>query len=145
MKLNYFLITIFLLFVNCGFTPLYLDKNNEKFLVNKITLLGQKDIDTQISDENFLDNQNNNIKVTINSSKSVTTISKDTKGNPLVFKMEINTNISINDNSITNKTFNASFTYNNNDNKFELANYEDSIERDLVKNIIKQISIYLNL
>ena len=44
---------------------------------------------------------------------------------------------------IKNKNFNTSFTYNNNDNKFDLSNYEDSIE-DLVKNIIRQISIYLD-
>ena len=144
MKLNYFFITIFFLFVSCGYTPLYLDKNTEKFLVNKISLLGEKNIDAEISKGNFLSDQNNNIEVTIKSTKSITTISKDSKGNPLVYKMEINTDISIKDNEIKNKNFNTSFTYNNNDNKFDLSNYEDSIERDLVKNIIKQISIYLD-
>ena len=144
MKLNYFFITIFFLFVSCGYTPLYLDKNTEKFLVNKISLLGEKNIDAEISKGNFLSDQNNNIDVTIKSTKSITTISKDSKGNPLVYKMEINTDISIKDNMIKNKNFNTSFTYNNNDNKFDLSNYEDSIERDLIKNIIKQISIYLD-
>ena len=144
MKLNYFFITIFFLFVSCGYTPLYLDKNTEKFLVNKISLLGEKNIDAEISKGNFLSDQNNNIDVTIKSTKSITTISKDSKGNPLVYKMEINTDISIKDNEIKNKNFNTSFTYNNNDNKFDLSNYEDSIERDLIKNIIRQISIYLD-
>ena len=144
MKLNYFFITIFFLFVSCGYTPLYLDKNTEKFLVNKISLLGEKNIDAEISKANFLSDQNNNIDVTIKSTKSITTISKDSKGNPLVYKMEINTDISIKDNEIKNKNFNTSFTYNNNDNKFDLSNYEDSIERDLIKNIIRQISIYLD-
>ena len=144
MKLNYFFITIFFLFVSCGYTPLYLDKDTEKFLVNKISLLGEKNIDTEISKGNFLSNQNNNIDVTIKSTKSISTISKDSKGNPLVYKMEINADISIKDSKIKNKNFNTSFTYNNNDNKFELSNYEDSIERDLIRNIIKQISIYLD-
>ena len=144
MKLNYFFITIFFLFVSCGYTPLYLDKNTEKFLVNKISLLGEKNIDAEISRGNFSSDQNNNIEVTIKSTKSITTISKDSKGNPLVYKMEINADISIKDSEIKNKNFNTSFTYNNNDNKFDLSNYEDSIERDLVKNIIKQISIYLD-
>ena len=144
MKLNYFFITIFFLFVSCGYTPLYLDKNNEKFLVNKISLLGEKNIDSEISKANFLSDQNNNIDVTIKSAKSITTISKDSKGNPLIYKMEINSDISIKDNMIKNKSFTTSFTYNNNDNKFDLSTYEDSIERDLIKNIIKQISIYLD-
>ena len=144
MKLNYFFITIFFLFVSCGYTPLYLDKNTEKFLVNKISLLGEKNIDSEISKANFLSDQNNNIDVTIKSAKSITTISKDSKGNPLIYKMEINSDISIKDNMIKNKSFTTSFTYNNNDNKFDLSTYEDSIERDLIKNIIKQISIYLD-
>ena len=144
MKLNYFFITIFFLFVSCGYTPLYLDKNTEKFLVNKISLLGEKNIDAEISKGNFLSDQNNNIDVTIKSTKSITTISKDTKGNPLVYKMEINTDLTIKENEIKNKNFNSSFTYNNDENKFDLSNYEDSIERDLIKNIIKQISIYLD-
>ena len=144
MKLNYFFITIFFLFVSCGYTPLYLDNNSEKFLVNKISLLGEKNINAEISKGNFLGDQNNNIDVTIKSTKSITTISKDSKGNPLVYKMEINTNISIKGNEIKNKDFNSSFTYNNDENKFDLSNYEDSIERDLIRNIIKQISIYLD-
>ena len=144
MKLNYFFITIFFLFASCGYTPLYLDKNTEKFLVNKISLLGEKNIDAEISKGNFLSDQNNNIDVTIKSTKSITTISKDTKGNPLVYKMEINTDLTIKENEIKNKNFNSSFTYNNDENKFDLSNYEDSIERDLIKNIIKQISIYLD-
>ena len=144
MKFNYFFITIFFLFASCGYTPLYLDKNTEKFLVNKISLLGEKNIDAEISKGNFLSDQNNNIDVTIKSTKSITTISKDTKGNPLVYKMEINTDLTIKENEIKNKNFNSSFTYNNDENKFDLSNYEDSIERDLIKNIIKQISIYLD-
>ena len=106
--------------------------------------MGEKNIDAEISRGNFSSDQNNNIEVTIKSTKSITTISKDSKGNPLVYKMEINADISIKDSEIKNKNFNTSFTYNNNDNKFDLSNYEDSIERDLVKNIIRQISIYLD-
>ena len=50
----------------------------------------------------------------------------------------------LNDNIIKNKSFSKEFSYNNKENKFELVEYQNSIKRDLINNIITEIIIYFN-
>ena len=59
--------------------------------------------------------------------------------------MNINLEIrNSNDNIIQNKNFYKEFSYNNKENKFELVEYQSSIKKDLINNVITEIIIYLN-
>jgi len=41
------------------------------------------------------------------------------------------------------KTFNKSFNYNNDTNKFNLSRYEKNIEKNMINKIIEEIDLYL--
>ena len=48
-------------------------------------------------------------------------------------------------NLIKEKTFTKNFLYNTLDNKFKFKEYQNSVEKNLMDQIIKDINIYLNL
>ena len=72
-------------------------------------------------------------------------MSKDSRGDPLNHKMEIQVEIKyfMNDDLINERKYVENFQYPNMDNKFDLNNYERTIEKNLVNKIIR--SIILNL
>ena len=43
------------------------------------------------------------------------------------------------------KSFNKSFSYPNKDNRFELLEYQNTVEKNLTTEIIKDIIIFLNI
>ena len=43
------------------------------------------------------------------------------------------------------KSFSKDFSYNNLDNKFDLANYQDDVENNLVNKIIEELIIFINI
>ena len=62
-----------------------------------------------------------------------------------MMSIDINLNILENDKIIVEKAFSKNFTYNNRDDKFELLNYERSIENNLINDVTNEIYIFLNL
>ena len=46
---------------------------------------------------------------------------------------------------IKERMFSEGFSYNNKNNKFDLAKYQDEVKNNLVDKIIEQIDIYLSL
>ena len=80
----------------------------------------------------------------INSNKEINIISKDSKGDPSNFVMNIISEITIlNDEKIVkNKVFSESFNYKNSSNKFDLKQYEKNIEENLTNKIIENIISY---
>ena len=59
----------------------------------------------------------------------------------------IKINVSLNEGEeiVKSKIFNASFNYNNMDNKFDLSQYQKSIELNLVNKISEEILVFLNI
>ena len=49
------------------------------------------------------------------------------------------------DKIIKEKIFNENFSYNNKNNKFDLAKYQNEVKNNLVNKIIEQMIIYLSL
>ena len=47
--------------------------------------------------------------------------------------------------TIAERVFDESFSYNNKNNKFDLAKYQDEVKNNLVDKIIEQLNIYLSL
>ena len=95
-KLNY-LILSFLFIVSCGYQPLYSNKETN-FYIYKINSFGDEKINKDLINklELYKDkNSNKKIELEINSKINKTTTSKDTKGNPKTFRIEIISKIKV--------------------------------------------------
>ena len=146
---KFLLIFIFLL-SECGFQPVYLNKNLKEIEFNKIILEGNIDINRKIVGslsfkENKLNNTLNNLL--IKSSYKITETSKNSKGQVESYKSQINLNLIIKDGKeiINSKNFFKEFSYNNKDNKFELVRYQNEVKDNLIYKIIEDIILYLNI
>ena len=143
------IITIFLFFLllGCGFNPIYSDKELDKnynFSINTINFSGDNKINQNLKNNLIrFSNTENPIKydLDINSSSKKTIITKNKKGNPEIFTMEIlvNINVYIDNELIINRQLNKTFDYKNKSNKFELRKYENNIKKNLSKNLVRDI------
>ena len=72
-------------------------------------------------------------------------ISKNSKGNPKTYRINLETNILIKDlnGNAKKKTFTKTVDYNNRSNKSELKKYENETSKNLAEKISDEIIIYL--
>ncbi len=143
MKKSFFKICLILLIFlqSCGYEPIYSSKNF-LFKINKIDYEGNS-INNQIAGSlRSLSNENakNSLNLVLNSKKEKKIVSKNKSGDAEIFSLEISTNILINNKQ---KTFTSLQNYNNNENKFELNQYEIEIEKQIINQLIDDIIIYL--
>ena len=147
-KLNYLILSFFFI-VSCGYQPLYSNKETN-FYIYKINSIGDKIINKALINrlEIYKDtNSNKKIELEINSKINKTTTSKDTKGNPKTFRIEIISQIKvINEEKINlDKIFTKSTNYNNSSKKFELKQYEENLKINLINKISEDIVGYLQI
>ena len=145
-KLNY-LIFYFFFIVSCGYQPLYSNKATNLYIY-KINSFGDKKINKTLINklELYKDkNGKNKIELEINSKINKTTTSKDTKGNPKTFRIEIISQIKVIKEEKINldKIFSKSTNYNNSSKKFELKQYEENLKINLIDKISEDIVGYL--
>tara|TARA_Y100000389_G_C17436346_1_gene505771 strand:+ start:187 stop:633 length:447 start_codon:yes stop_codon:yes gene_type:complete len=145
-------ILIFILFLTtaCGYQPIYLGKNKIDYNFEKITLIGNKQINKIIVNAlNIKSNDTAEAKdeVILISSVNISETSKNSKGQVATYRTTVKVNFKIKDNKkfIKDKDFSKSFSYNNLENKFDLVKYQKDIENSLTKKIIEELIIYLNL
>ena len=148
MKKTFFILLFFI--SSCGYQPIYINKSSEIYEFKKIVFEGDNYINNKIinilsiKENNEIDNKN---ILHILSSFNTEEISKNSKGQVELYKSTINVNLSIKDNNnkiIQNRNFAKEFTYNNKQNKFDLAQYQKSNQDDLINKIISDIIIFLN-
>ena len=141
---------LLLLFLNyCGYQPIYSSKNI-KFAVGELTTIGDKKVNKLLIKKHEIYNNNNdlskiiyNLNITSESTKNIS--SKDTKGNPATFTLTLLVKLEIK-NSLGEKnsqSFKQYTTYNNNNNKFDLRKYENSIKENMTESINEDIVQYL--
>ena len=144
-----FLIIFFIFLFGCsGYEPIFSKKTNLK--INSINLEGEKRLN-QIIYKNIKnlgnsDSQKNKLlNLKIDTQKKRKIHSKDTKGNPNKYKMNIETNVVIDlENSLVlSKNFFVSEVYDDFDSQFELRKYEKKMERILAERLSEKIIIYL--
>ena len=145
-KLNYLILSFFFI-VSCGYQPLYSNKT-ASFYIYKINSFGDKIINKTLINrlEIYKDtNSNKKIELEINSKINKTTTSKDTKGNPKTFRIEIISQIKVIEGEKINleKIFLKSTNYNNSSKKFELKQYEKNLKINLIDKISEDIVNYL--
>ena len=145
-KLNYLILSFFFI-VSCGYQPLYSNKETN-FYIYKINSFGNEKINKALINRlEIYKNKNNKkkIKLEINSKINKITTSKDTKGNPKTFRIEIITQIKTIEGEKINldKIFSKASNYNNSSKKFELRKYEENLKTNLIDKISEDIVSYL--
>ena len=142
------LLSLFCLFWSCGYTPLYLEKYDLDQPIKVITLKGDQKINKIIVSSLGLKidkNIESGYTLVLNSTKKIAVVSKDKNGNPLIYRTSVMVDFSLNskESTIKQKKFNSNFTYNATKNRFDLSQYQKSIQLDLINEISEKIFIYL--
>ena len=142
------IIISFLLLLSCGYKPIF-SSNKANFSITEIELFGKINIGSIIKKNlniyRNVENKSTFYSLKINADQKKNVISKDAKGDPKIFEIQILVDLTIlENNKIKNKkNFKESFTYNNSTNKFSLNQYEKNIEENLIEKIVAKIIIYL--
>ena len=141
-------LVLFLFISACGYKPIFSSKENN-FYISEIIMSGDRELDLVINN-NLKSYKNdsdklNKYQITIESTLNKIVSSRDSKGDPSTFTLEINTKLNIikNENIKNETNFKESFNYVNSTKKFELKRYEEQIKKNLLYNISNNISSYL--
>ena len=148
MKSLISIVVLSLILTNCGFKPIYNSKNSNFEVIeienkneNKNSFYIEKLI-MSLSNKNA----EKKVKLEIDYKRSISTILKDSKGDPSKKKLSINLNLKVkNDREdiLTNRSFNEEFTYDVQSDKFGMAQYEENITNNLNSKISNDIIILL--
>ena len=146
---NLFLVFLLIL-ASCGYQPLY--KTNDNILelkINNFKVVGDEKISNQIYSKLpfvLIENDKNLNKLVIESKKNISISSKDSKGQAASYKTLLNVKIlilNVKDEIIDQKIITKNFTYNSDENKFRFKEYQNKIEKNLIKEIVEEIIIHL--
>jgi hypothetical protein len=142
----------FLILLSCGYESIYSNKqinSNYNLSINTINYTGNNKV-SHILKNKIKKNLNNKKKSTglnlnLNSRLEKVVTSKDKKGNPIRYSIEIIINLEVFESEISKgKTnFEEKFEYNNKSNKFDLKQYEENIKDNLIAMLSDKIIRYL--
>ena len=142
----------FLILLSCGYESIYSNKqinSNYNLSINTITYTGNNKV-SHILKNKIKKSLNNEKKSTglnlnLNSRLEKVVTSKDKKGNPIRYSIEIIINLEVFESGISkSKTnFEEKFEYNNKSNKFGLKQYEENIKDNLIARLSDEIIRYL--
>ena len=134
------LISIFflsLILTNCGFKPIYNAKNSNFEIIeienknkNRNSFLIEKSI-MSLSNEDA----KNKVKLELDYKQSISTILKDSKGDPSKKKLSISVSLNVKneiDNILVNQTFNEEFSYDVQYEKNITDNLNSKISNDII-------------
>ena len=139
---KFFLIIILL--TSCGYQPMF-SSNKINFTYNDLKLSGDKNLSQEIgSNLKSFQSDNSETKIEISSEIIKNIISKDEKGNPNVLGLKLIVNIKILGDKEIEKNFIEAISYNNNNSKFKLKQFERRQISNLAQKLSKDIYIYLN-
>ncbi len=136
----------FLILSSCGYQPIYSTKNLD-FTIGKVEKENTSLNNKFAKSINALTNRESDkkINIKIESDKKIRIKSKDSKGNALVFELEISLKIlNINVKNRSEKILSRKITYNNSDDKFKLKQYENELEEILITKIVEDLINYLS-
>ena len=143
--MNKFLLLIVSIFIlsACSYEPILLKKNYD-FEFNKIEFSGDKTVN-EIIENRISKASSGNKKYNIYYSSKVekTVVSSNQKGDPTIFRLNINLNYLVNFDGVEvlKNSIKKEITYNNIDDKFELFKYEENILESLADNLTDDILI----
>ena len=146
MKLKKLFFTILIMTLlslnNCGYKSVYSSKNFS-LSINQLNYQNNRlnnkfaRILRSISNEN----SKNGINLTFEAKQNIKVLSKDKTGEPSIFEIKIEIQITI-DNKVKNLI--GRETFNNDENKFELNQYQRQLEAQIMERLTLQILEYLS-
>tara|TARA_B100001063_G_scaffold1192_1_gene875 strand:+ start:717 stop:1172 length:456 start_codon:yes stop_codon:yes gene_type:complete len=144
VKIIFFCLLTITLISNCGYRPIY-SSSNLDLKLNNINFESNK-INNQIVRSLKLFSNPDGSKsydINIETKKEKRIVSKNSKGDTELYELKINLKMIVETKTkkIT-KNFENKIKYNNNDNKFELKQYETEIEKQIISDLIEQIIIF---
>ncbi len=130
-----------------GYKPIFKSQETN-FYISKIDNLSQDKISNQIKmnlKSYSIDNGKMPIILELDSKKDEKVLSKDTKGNPVLYEIKILTKAKIIFENKSEKEFRfeKKFNFNNQSNKFELQQYKKNIEKNLADEIFESLILKL--
>ena len=147
MRNKFFLFFLLFLFLtNCGYKPIYSTKNLN-FTIGNIEKSNTSLNNKFAKSINALKSNDNDkeINIKIESNKKIKIKSKDSKGNALVFELEIFLNfVTLNVDERHEKLFSRKINYNNSDDKFKIKQYENELEDILIAKVVEDLIKYLS-
>ncbi len=138
---------LFIVIAACGYKPLL--QNNYPFSINSLTLSGDEKVNKVLNNRlnSLIKNKKEiNYDVQIINELNKKTISKDSKGDPLIFEIIIDVEINIRseDKILLKKKLQKKNSYKNKSDKFELEEFENTVIKNLsiiiVENTIAAMS-----
>lgn len=148
-KYKFITYILFILLFGCGYNSV-LNNNSSNFSIASIKVSGDSNINDNIliNLENYINNSEKEKKyyLKINSIENKNITSKDAKGDPKTYKIEIITNIEVSNvnDDVKKKKFIEKKNYNTMSSKFEQNLYEKNLKKDLANIIARKISIYIS-
>jgi len=148
MKKKITVLLTFLFLTSCGYTPIYSNKNFD-FKLDNISSSKDNRLNSKIKKrlQNFSNQESQKIiSIKIDAQKIINILVKDSRGDPSRYEMIIDIKLETTYNQKQNITqsFQETFNYNENKNKFELKQYEKEIEELLINKNIERIIVYLS-
>ena len=137
---------IFILLISCSYEPILLNKKFDFEFID-IKYDGEKNIN-KIIKSNLIRQSNGVTKYKLNYStkKFREILSSDTKGDPSIYKLNIFVKYELKENELVvlKNEISKQSIYNNINDKFELSKLEESILKNLSKNISDEILISIS-
>ena len=142
---------IFIFIASCGYTPIYQTDQISKFKLEIISHSGDKKIGRELVNnlQRFKDKKSDNVfDIYLMSVKRESVVSKNKKGDPSSYKIELEINLDLigkNNNKKFSKKFLKETTYNSMDNNFELNRYKKKLEKNLTLQILQEVNNFFSV
>ena len=142
---------IFIFFVSCGYTPIYQTDEISKFRLGIINHSGDKKIGRDLLNnlQRYKDKKSNNIfDIYLTTIKRENIVSKDKKGDPSSYKIELEINLDLigkNNDKKFSKKFIKETTYNSIDDNFKQNRYKKKLEKNLTSQILQEINNFFGV
>ena len=148
MKKKIFSIFIIIFLSNCGFSPIYLQKNNIDYDIQIVNVEGDRLINNLIISQLSRSSNNesgNKIKININTEYKKTINSKNATGAASSFELVSKTLLDITKNNKTHEMMvTKKFIMDKNDNSIDQNNYERTVKENFASSIVEQLRFKLN-
>ena len=144
MKKILIIIFISLLLNSCGYKSILVNEASN-FSIKEFKILNEEKTSKYIAKNLQEYKKGDGIhSVTIESNYTRDISSKNKKGNPETFSMQLVVNISISsEDKILKNSFKEVVNYNNKESKFKLKTFEENLKNSLLEKILQDIKIYM--
>lgn len=141
-------IFILLMLTNCGFSPIYMEKNSVNYHINISKIDGDTEINQFISNKikKYSDQSyNKKYDISINSEFSKMSLAKDSTGRTSDFKLSSKITITVSyENKNQKYVFNENINIKNDTDSFEQRNYEKTIKENFASSAVNKLIIKIS-